>query len=448
MRRFFCCLVLLAVVCFVFAGQKTTTYDSLNVRVHWTFHGAHEFSGLAMAHDTTLWTCYRGIDTLIKIDASNPSSVDTEFYDIDTALIVILGIVDDSMLIVFCNISGTRSLKTINIHSSPPSVVASYTSPHLSYMTLQTGSMLIDSYYFTMDYADVGDLAIFDLSDPTDIDTYATGLEDGLGYWYAIKDTFFYGIYANYFAEVPPYYNVRYYYDLLDISDPYNSEYVSTETLNTHISESELPPIPSIIVDTFLYVAANYEHAPYYLVDEYNISDPTHPVFVRAIDNSFDYEMDKWCIAYQNGYLYVGMYIYDLVGDSLVGYITGWPEWQEVNGRWIYNAFEYSFAILEFFAYDSSTRVDILESDQPALQYEYQMQLQPNPTAQFTNLKLSSPFLGQVDIYNIRGQKVAQDIIVPFKSDYPIDLSDFAPGIYLVRAQIGNVTITKKLLVY
>jgi len=51
------CLLALALLAgFTLAdGQQTATYDSLNVRVHWTFHGIHEFSGLALAPDTSLW---------------------------------------------------------------------------------------------------------------------------------------------------------------------------------------------------------------------------------------------------------------------------------------------------------------------------------------------------------------------------------------------------------
>ncbi|MCK5833970.1 hypothetical protein KAH81_09930 [bacterium] len=62
-----------------------------------------------MAPDTTLWTCYPSTNTLIEIDASDPDAIDTNFYAIDTTIIGVKEVLDDSMLI-------TMSLEVIRHH--------------------------------------------------------------------------------------------------------------------------------------------------------------------------------------------------------------------------------------------------------------------------------------------------------------------------------------------
>ena len=116
-------------LCFVsaFSGQGEATYDSLNIRVVWTNHGAHEYKGLALAPDTTLWTCYAPYDSLIKFDASNPESTVRKAYAMDSTFSQVIGVVDDTMLIV-CGetAAGDWAYYTININADPPVIVSVY----------------------------------------------------------------------------------------------------------------------------------------------------------------------------------------------------------------------------------------------------------------------------------------------------------------------------------
>jgi len=478
MKNTLLCLLSLALLCTpaLADGQQTATYDSLNVRVHWTFLGIREFGGLAMAPDTTLWTCYPGTNTLIEVDASNPEAIDTNFYEMDSTLGAVLEVVDDSLLLImnYNLLDGTYWLRTININSSPPSIVASYTSNHLSYKYYQTASRIINDMYFTMDRQSIGDLAIFDLSDPMNIDTIATAIDRGTGKWFEIVDTF---LYASYFEGEDlggGYYHNTYKIKMINISNIHTPFYDTTLSFISATATGPTIPCPSVIVDTLMFVAANYYEGP--LADVYNISDPTNPVHLGEIGvHSFMY--DKYVITHENGYLYSGMWIHDITDyptdDSLVGYITGTPEYQEVSGKYIYRMQASSFTILEFYGYDT-LHVYTPEINTPPKPGIISLSAYPNPFNSAVTISIDTPVgaglrPARVEIFDIAGRRAAQlpspSIPLPAgeggnsfslwekvsegrmraKLTWQPDAT-VASGVYLVRASFDGESVSKRIV--
>jgi hypothetical protein len=454
------CLLALALLSgAAMANEKETTYDSLNVRVVWTFHGDHRFAGLAMAPDTTLWTCYANTDTLIQIDASDPEAIDTNFYAIDTAIIGVKKVLDDSLLIAM-SLDGTYfHFQVININLSPPSVVASYVSPHLSNHRGNTASLIINDMYFTMDNTSIGDLAIFDLSDPFNIDTIATAIDRGIGNWFEIIDTL---LYVTYFAGSGSgeLYSNTYYIRIFNISDIYNPIYDTTLSYITRGATTSVLQCPSVIVDTLMFVAANYYEGP--LADVYSIADPTSPVYLGEIGVS-SWMYDKYVIDYQNGYLYSGMWIHDVVGypttDSLVGYIDGQPTSLKICGKYIYQICGDTFGITEFYEYDPN-HVFVPEIKAPARPSAIEISAYPNPFNSAVTIAVDgvgdgSPVPFDVEIYDVNGRRVAE-LIPPGppltrgeEEKSPLSKGDLGgfiwqpdpslgSGVYLVRARVGG----------
>ena len=460
------CLLALALLSgAAMANEKETTYDSLNVRVVWTFHGTREFGGLAMAPDTTLWTCYPGTNTLIKIDASDPDAIDTNFYEMDSTFGIVIDIIDDSILIAVRH----EQMHSININLSPPELVATYHSSHMSYKWGQTASRIINDMYFTMDRASIGDLAIFDLSDPFDIDTIATAIDRGTGKWFEIIDTF---LYASYFEGEDiggGWYSNRYKIKLINISNIHNPFYDTTLSFISRVGTGPTLQCPSVIVDTLMFVAANYYEGP--LADVYSIADPTSPVYLGEIGVS-SWMYDKYVIDYQNGYLYSGMWIHDVTGypttDSLVGYITDEPKFQIVNGPYIYSITGPSFGIVEFYEYDPN-HVFVPEIKAPARPSAIEISAYPNPFNSAVTIAIEgvgdgSPVPFDVEIYDVNGRKIdviarraePNEAISPNnRSSVPLDTrrdavsinncefiwqphESLPSGVYLVRARVGG----------
>ncbi len=406
-------ICLLAVVMFagliLADGQQGQTLDSLNMRCIFQFHGDVELGGLAMAPDTTLWTCYPGTDTLIEIDASDPDAIDTNFYEMDSLLGATLGIADDSLLLVIYYVGVHNYILTLNINASPPTIVSVYKSPHLSYAYYGTASLIIDSLYLTMDKESPGDLAIFDLSDPTNIDTFATAIDHALGYWYEIIDSFLYSTtFQDPDLEYP--YTVNYRIAITNITDLYSPVYDTFLTMITRDSYDVNLSCPSVVHDTLMFVAANYEEMV--LADVYNISDPTAPVYVGQLGpNTY---LDKNCMIYENDYLYAGAWIKDMQGypdtDSLVGYAVGAPRWMEVCGSYLYRITGASFVAFEFYEFDT-TRQAINENPPSAKPATLAISAYPNPFNSSVTIAIDGVGAGFtpacVEIYDVNGRRVA-----------------------------------------
>jgi len=392
-------------IIFLAGGQQGQTLDSLNMRCIFQFHGDDYLAGLAMAPDTTLWTCYSGTDTLIQIDASDPEAIDTNFFAIDTTLIGIAGVIDDSMLIAWSFDGANYYFRIININLSPPSVISSYSSPYLSNPTY---GQLVDTLYFNLGFVDPWGLAIFDLSDPTNIDTFCTSVANATGSYYVLKDSF---LYAGTFTDTSgtgPMYNPTYYVRILNIADPYNPVYDTTCALITEEAYGPLIECPAVIHDTLMFVAANYEEMV--VADVYNISDPIAPVYVGQLGpNTY---LDKYCMIYENDYLYAGAWIKDMKGypdnDSLVGYAVGAPQWMEVCGKYLYRITGASFVAFEFYEFDT-TRLAINENP-PAKPAAFAISAHPNPFNSAVTITIDGVGAGFtpacVEIYDVNGRRV------------------------------------------
>ena len=446
------CLIALALLAgFTLAdGQQTATYDSLNVRVHWTFHGIREFGGLALAPDTSLWTCYPGTNTLIEIDASNPDAIDTNLYEMDSTLGSVLGIVQDTILIIMSGYYST--IRSININIDPPEIIANYTS---SSLFLSSAWFLEDSLLVCLDNNSPRLLTFVNLSDPSNIDTFSTEV-DPYGFTlssdYVIMGNTLLGIRCRDLTATEPPYSPTTYITVFDISD-YSNPVLDTayeyENYTWDPSHRNCYTPSLIVDDTLLIVGANYINYDLgHLVDIFNISDPSAPILTARVGDYLT-EYEKRCMAYQDGYLYAGMYIYDISGfpgnDSLVGYITGQPWEMEVFGKYLAITQATSFLILEFTAYDS-TRQAISENPQPRDTWDG-MFLSPNPANRFASIRLPEPMAGEIEIYNILGQRIAGKEVVSSKTDYSFDLSNYSPGLYLVTVRSGELRISKKLIV-
>lgn len=75
----------------------------------------------------------------------------------------------------------------------------------------------------------------------------------------------------------------------------------------------------------------------------------------------------------------------------------------------------------------------------------------PNPCSNFTNLTYSAEGAGQFEIglYDITGRKIrkiAKKIMQADSYEKLLDLSDFNPGIYLIKIQFQDKVLTKKLI--
>ncbi|RKZ28399.1 hypothetical protein DRQ29_01980, partial [bacterium] len=58
--------------------------DSLNMHYVWGMpYAGHT---MVMDGDTNIWFVIAGTDTLVKVDVSNPSAIDTDFFDVDSGM--------------------------------------------------------------------------------------------------------------------------------------------------------------------------------------------------------------------------------------------------------------------------------------------------------------------------------------------------------------------------
>jgi len=451
---------------FIFA-VAALAYDSLNVRVHWTFHGTAEFAGLALAPDTTLWTCYPGTHTLIEIDASDPEAIDTNFYEMDSTIWGIADIIQDTILLVMGWNGTNQAIYPINIADDPPSTISYYASPYVGFWFAGSGQAFLvvnDSVLITAEHGNENRLAVFNVSNPIDMDSFSTGISaHSMVDYMSIRDSFLFVTHCADLATDPPY-NLRTFISVVNIADPRNPVYDTTIYAFHENWLSPAVPIPSVVVhDTLLFLASNYDESPAPIADVYNISDPTNPYHVGTVGDYLS-ERSKRCIAFQNDYLYAGMYIYDLQGypdtDSLVGYITGTPQWQEVMGKYIYLIQGPTFGIVEFFGFDT-TRQACVETPPPRAE-KFSISAYPNPFNSTCRIGIESGGwrVESVEIYDVNGRMVAEIIppSPPFtrgeeEGKSPLSKGDLGglvwtpneslgSGIYLIRARFGSRSLS------
>ncbi len=429
-------------------GQQGQTLDSLNMRCIFQFHGDDYLSGLAMAPDTTLWTCYSGTDTLIQIDASDPDAIDTNFFAIDSILNGIADVIQDTILIAMSWDGTDQGLYSININTSPPEVVSHYKSPHLCFWGISLDEPWIvvdDSILVTAERSNSSYIALFDLSDVTNIDTFSTNtLMYGISSHFSVKDSILYITWCSANETEPPY-HLKTWLSVMNIANPYNPIH-ETHLYAWHWDNYHPEvAIPSVASDSFLFLAANYEEMV--IADVYNISDPTAPVYVGQLGPNTN--IAKYCMIYENDYLYAGAWIKDMQGypdtDSLVGYAVGAPRWMEACGKYLYRITGASFVAFEFYEFDT-TRQAINETQPPRDTWE-EMFLSPNPAYQMCNVRLNCPSYGNISIYNVLGQKVKELETTPFRKQYSISFDNEPNGLYLVTFHTGDKIITKKVVI-
>ena len=113
------------------------------------------------------------------------------------------------------------------------------------------------------------------------------------------------------------------------------------------------------------------------------------------------------------------------------------------NGPFIYQTYG-NIRIFVFDAYDT-TQVGEAGSSSPKTPEE--IFLSPNPAYRMCNINLNTPVNGDINIYNILGKEVSSKEIYRDRTNYCFDLSDYAPGVYLVSVTFDKVKLTKKLVV-
>jgi len=231
---------------------------------------------------------------------------------------------------------GDYWLRLININSTPPEILTTYTSSHLGYIS----PYYLDSLLICHDAENPdSELAFFNVSDPFNIDTFITGLEistyghtdEGLPRNYAIKDSILYGVSGEGGVFIGEGAKTNIF--VINIADYRNPVFDTVYTFNWWLDGSP-NPTACIIVDNFLYVVANYNHTN--LADVFDISDPTHPVLYGHLGSISSIPHVARCMNYQYPYLYVGHRIYNIstspIADSLVGFLDGSPGNQIISG--------------------------------------------------------------------------------------------------------------------
>jgi len=228
---------------------------------------------------------------------------------------------------------------------------------------------------------------------------------------------------------------------VINIADYRNPVFDTTYGFTYSDAANASLPAPSVVVDSFLYIATNYYDN--YDAIALNISNPMQPVYRGIVGSHWQ---EKLSIAYQNGYLYVGARIYNIssspTGDSLVGYMMDrQPVYQIPFGQYIHRLTN-RFDVLDFFEY-----LQVYEPNNKLPEHKNDFFLFPNPSAKYANINLLESKDGNMQIYDIRGQRIEQIDIKRDKSSYTINLSEYPTGLYLITYNYGSERVVKKLVV-
>lgn len=125
----------------------------------------------------------------------------------------------------------------------------------------------------------------------------------------------------------------------------------------------------------------------------------------------------------------------DVDGDGLDDLAVGCQHGSNLRGRVV------------IFSGDSSLIVPADEYD--PIPFDFAMSIYPNPANGIINIAFegSSYHGGDLNIYNLLGQQVAEVTLPSGAASVGYDVSALATGIYLVHAEIESKTITQKLIV-
>ncbi len=78
---------------------------------------------------------------------------------------------------------------------------------------------------------------------------------------------------------------------------------------------------------------------------------------------------------------------------------------------------------------------------------DQQIQISPNPASHMATIHLSNNGVGEIYIYDMQGQIIKRNAIDPYDLDYNLDTSDLEVGMYIVKVQQENSTVSELLFV-
>ncbi len=87
-----------------------------------------------------------------------------------------------------------------------------------------------------------------------------------------------------------------------------------------------------------------------------------------------------------------------------------------------------------------TTGINKLNSEEDILMY-------PNPATKSFFLKLNTASITNIEISSMDGKVIYKNTVQPDENLTEINISDFAPGIYLVRLTDSSKMILKKLVI-
>jgi hypothetical protein len=71
----------------------------------------------------------------------------------------------------------------------------------------------------------------------------------------------------------------------------------------------------------------------------------------------------------------------------------------------------------------------------------------PNPSSNVFNIKMNQMNSFDYEVYNISGQLIMQNRGVnPTGNSYPLNMENYAAGVYFLKLTSNNNTVTKKLI--
>ena len=113
-------------------------------------------------------------------------------------------------------------------------------------------------------------------------------------------------------------------------------------------------------------------------------------------------------------------------------------------GRYFFVWQASSFVIFEFSEWDSSLGL----MDHPTGQeHPRDIFLSPNPAYRYANISIPYSDFGEINIYNILGNRVAGEKTYKGKTAYSIELSGLSAGVYFITIKIGGERFAKKIVV-
>ena len=78
---------------------------------------------------------------------------------------------------------------------------------------------------------------------------------------------------------------------------------------------------------------------------------------------------------------------------------------------------------------------------------DFQISVYPNPASDFLIINTSTEQNIAISIYNVSGQRVYLSENTSVNGEEKISLSDFNPGVYIIKLQSQNNSISKRIII-